>query len=350
MSTRRTKKRHWIKIPLVSLLLIILIFAASLAWVIFAPQLGYFKGKKEIVKIRSGSSRDEIVELLLEKRVIRNRKNFVFVCNLFGYTNKLKAGKYEIPLGLSNYSVLKILVKGKAAIERVTIPEGVNHRRIASILQKKIELDSSRFVQLVNDSSFTRVLGISAPTLEGYLYPDTYYLPWGLREEETIGVLVKEFQKHFPDSLKQRAAELGLTPHQAIILASIIEGEVMVDSERPIISAVYHNRLKRGILLQADPTIQYIIPGGPRRLRNRDLEIDSPYNTYKHPGLPPGPINNPGVKSILAALYPANVNYLYLVARGDGSHIFSANLQDHLRAKSQFDLYRRQVARQQRQN
>jgi UPF0755 protein len=129
-------------------------------------------------------------------------------------------------------------------------------------------------------------------------------------------------------------------------LASIIEGEAIVDGERPVIAAVYHNRLRQGILLQADPTIQYIVPGPPRRLLNRDLAIDSPYNTYRYPGLPPGPVNNPGIASIRAALYPAQVNYIYFVARGDGSHIFSHTLEEHLRAKREFDKVRARVRRE----
>ncbi|MDZ7265633.1 MAG: endolytic transglycosylase MltG, partial [candidate division KSB1 bacterium] len=133
-----------------------------------------------------------------------------------------------------------------------------------------------------------------------------------------------------------------------LTLASIIEGEAMVDSERVLVSAVYHNRLQRGMLLQADPTIQYIIPDGPRRLLNRDLRIDSPYNTYLHAGLPPGPVNNPGLRSIYAALNPAPVDYLYLVARGDGTHIFSRNLREHQIAKQKFDMYRKMVNQKRR--
>ncbi len=189
-------------------------------------------------------------------------------------------------------------------------------------------------------------LGVNAASLEGYLYPNTYSFFWGVSPREIIRTMVQEFYHHVGDSLRQRAAALGLTVHQALTLASIIEGEAVVDSERALIAAVYHNRLRQGILLQADPTIQYIVPGPPRRLRNRDLEIASPYNTYRYPGLPPGPVNNPGLVSIRAALYPAPVNYLYFVARGDGSHVFSRTLEEHLRAKRDFDRVRARVRRE----
>ena len=153
-----------------------------------------------------------------------------------------------------------------------------------------------------------------------------------------------------PNSLSNHVFEKGWTVHQILTLASIIEGEAMVDSERAMVSAVYYNRLKQGILLQADPTIQYIIPDGPRRLLRKDLAIDSPYNTYLHPGLPPGPVNNPGLKSILAAINPAHVDYLYLVAKGDGSHIFSRTLREHQIAKQRFDEFRRMINRKKKAN
>ena len=150
------------------------------------------------------------------------------------------------------------------------------------------------------------------------------------------------------EKVRNSLKELNMTQHQILTLASIIEGEAILDNERPLISSLYHNRLKKGMRLQADPTIQYILDGPPRRLLIKHLEIDSPYNTYKYSGLPPGPINNPGKASILAAIFPAETNYLYMVAVGDGSHTFSTNLTDHNRAKEEFDKVRRKVAREKR--
>jgi UPF0755 protein len=191
-------------------------------------------------------------------------------------------------------------------------------------------------------------MGVQANSLEGYLYPDTYFFTYGVQAPEVLRTLVGHFWKVYNDSLKARTEELGWTVHQVVTLASIVEGEARVDSERALISAVYHNRLKRGMLLQASPTVQFLLPDGPRRLLKRDLEIDSPYNTYRYPGLPPGPINNPGRKSLLAALWPAPVRYLYFVANGDGTHTFSYTLAQHLRAKRKLDRIRREYYRNRR--
>ncbi|UCE06706.1 MAG: endolytic transglycosylase MltG [bacterium] len=308
------------------------------------------KDSNEIVeiKIRNGLSVKAIADTLEKNGVIDNAKDFIFTTKFFGKVTKLKAGKYDLHRGLSPYKAMKVIVDGKISSTRVVIPEGATSYQIASLLSKKVEVDSANFIDLVNNPEFISSIGLETYSLEGYLFPNTYSFYWGIVEEEIIKTLVKEFHRNFTDSLKQEVIEKGWSVHQILTLASIIEGEAMVDSERAIISAVYHNRLKKGILLQADPTIQYIIPDGPRRLLKRDLEIDSSYNTYRYPGLPPGPVNNPGLQSILAAINPAQVDYIYFVAKGDGSHIFSRTWNEHLRAKAKFDQYRRMINRQKR--
>ena len=297
------------------------------------------------VKISSGSSLRTIANLLFEHKVIQDIDDFIFTTKIFRAANKLKAGKYTLPINASNYTIVKILSKGVVAAERVVIPEGFTARQIASLLQKKIEIDSAKFMSLVNDREFIAKQGLDERSLEGYLYPNTYQFYWGMNEKDVIEKLVKEFHRNVTDSIRQKIEDMDWTLSEVVTLASIIEGEAIVDSERAVISAVYHNRLRSGMLLQADPTIQYIIPNGPRRLLKKDLAIESPYNTYKHAGLPPGPVNNPGIKSILAAIEPASVPYLYFVAKGDGSHIFSYNLRQHILAKKKFDAYRREVKR-----
>jgi UPF0755 protein len=336
-------------VPLLAGISILLLGAGSISWILFSPITRGPKDESQTLKIKWGSSFDQVLDLLLEKGVIQNKAKLTLAAKILGWRDKLKAGRYEISGSISSYRLLKLLVDGKVAIDWVTIPEGKSARQIASILKKEIEIDSTRFMQLVNDSAYTRKLGIEASSLEGFLFPETYGFHWGMKPAAVISILVNQFKEHFDDSLKVRANELGLTVLEVVTLASIIEGEAVIESERPLISAVYHNRLKRGMLLQADPTIQYILEDGPRRVLKRDLEIDSPYNTYKYPGLPPGPINNPGLSSIKASLYPAHVKYLYFVAKGDGSHVFSVTLREHLRAKSQFDKYRREVRRKARE-
>ncbi|RKY89252.1 endolytic transglycosylase MltG, partial [candidate division KSB1 bacterium] len=256
---------------------------------------------------------------------------------------KIRAGKFRLSKNLSNYSILLILCKGKPIDEKITIQEGLTSQKICSILKDTLEIDSTKFISLLTDKEFINELGIDADNLEGYLFPETYYFPCGISEKEIIKKMVGEFHKVFNDSLKKRARELNFSVHEIVTLASIIEGEAKIDDERNKISAVFHNRLKRRMRLQADPTIQYIIKDGPRRLLLKDLKIESPYNTYLHRGLPPGPICNPGKKSIIAALYPSCENYLYFVAKGDGSHIFSRTKKEHLKAKRNLDLLRRQL-------
>ncbi len=307
------------------------------------PPAARFAKREVVVKIPLGTPLTQIAKMLYEEGVIVNIKNFIFTANLFQHTNKVKAGQYQICTGLSNYDVLKILVRGKVSEEKISIPEGYTSRQIASLFQRKLEIDSTQFMQWVMNEDFTHSLGVEQPSLEGYLYPDTYFFQWGNDAPTVIKRLVNEFHRNYNDSLKQKTLEMGWPMNHIVTLASIIEGEAMLDRERSIISAVYHNRLRKGMLLQADPTIQYLIPDGPRRLLKRDLTIVSPYNTYLHPGLPPGPVNNPGIESIIAAIQPADVPYLFFVAQGDGSHHFSGTLQEHLRAKRHFDQYRREV-------
>ncbi|MFQ5822745.1 MAG: endolytic transglycosylase MltG [bacterium] len=330
------------------LLLVISIISVSFYWIFLSPTIVGSKDEMFTLKIQRGTSFDAILDLMLSNGIIQNKTKIKLAAKILGWRSKLKAGKYEISGKTSSYRLLKTLVDGHVAMEWVTIPEGKNARQIASILKQKVEIDSARFLQLVTDSLYTKKLGINAPNLEGFLFPETYSFYWQIKSEEIIPVMVNQFKKQFDDSLRSRTEELGFSVSELITLASIIEGEAVIDSERTLISAVYHNRLKKGMLLQADPTIQYIIEDSPRRLLKKDLEIDSPYNTYKYSGLPPGPINNPGLASIKASLFPAKVKYLYFVAKKDGSHTFSTTLQEHLRAKSHFDQYRRKVRQMKR--
>lgn len=342
-------RKIWTRITIIFIIILLCWLSMGYYWLFVRHNYPALTSEtpKEI-KIKTGMEFHEIAVNLYKNKIIENIGFFKLTARLTQTMNRLKAGKYMIPHGLSNWSVIKLLTEGKVQLERITIPEGRTFEYYASILQEKIEIDSTTFCELVHDSSFTRNLGIDAPTLNGYLFPDTYFFTWGMSEKQCIQVMVNQFKKVFPDSIIDRDADMNLTRHQMVILASLIEGEVQLDEEYAIVSAIYRNRLKRGMLLQSCPTIQYIIPDGPRRLLNRDLEIDSPYNTYIYPGLPPGPINNPGKKSLLGAANPADVNYLYMVARGDGGHRFSSSLRGHLNAKHIFDIYRRQVNREKR--
>lgn len=318
----------------------------AVIWLFFSPIVEGRSIDSFPLKINKGSSFYSIINLLEKNEIVAGSFKLKSTARLLNLRSKLKAGKYEIKGGISSYTLLKQLTEGGVTIESVRILEGIQAKQVAGILKQQVEIDSARFMQLTRDPHFIKKLGINTESLEGFLFPDTYNFYWGIKPENIISTMVNEFNKHFNDSLRSRAAERGRSVVEILTLASIIEGEAVLDSERPTISAVYHNRLKRGMRLQADPTIQYVIDGGPRRLLNRDLKIDSPYNTYRYKGLPPGPINNPGLASIKASLYPEDVNYLYFVANGDGSHTFSRTLKEHLRAKAKFDQFRRKIKRQ----
>lgn len=317
-------------------------------WILFSPVVTGDEQTRHAVEIQRGLSFDRIMQLLRIEDIIQHDFKPRFVARVLGLRSKLKAGRYELEGGLSSYRLLRKLVAGEVTNITVTIPEGLQSRQIAALLAKEVGLDSASFVALVNDVEFTSQLGVQATSLEGFLFPNTYRLPFGITPQRVIRLLVHEFHRQFNDSLRSRALQGKYSLLELVTLASIIEGEAVIDSERPIISAVYRNRLRRGMRLQADPTIQYIVNDGPRRLLKKDLAIDSPYNTYKYSGLPPGPINNPGLASLMASFNPAKVGYLYFVANGDGSHTFSKTLTEHLRAKAKFDRYRRDVSRAKR--
>lgn len=302
----------------------------------------------DVVIIPKGSGISRIAQILDEADAVYHPNIFKTAAKISGYDTKLRAGKFKLPEKANNWELLQLLSSGKPYEEKVTLPEGLMSKQMASILQEKASIDSMAFMNAVMDSSLAKELGVDAENLEGYLFPETYHITWGASGETVARQLVKQFFIELPDSAKEKAKELGCSLHQMVTLASIIEGEAIKREESEIISAVYHNRLKKRIRLEADPTIQYIIPDGPRRLLHKDLEIDSPYNTYKYYGLPPGPIKNPGRNAIAAALNPAEVPYLFFVAKGDGSHVFSTTYQQHLRAKSDFDKVRRRVAREKR--
>jgi UPF0755 protein len=313
-------------------LICLLLFYVSIQWLVIPIP---WKAEKDSVSIlvRPGDSMSRIVQGLNEAKIINDGRGLLFLAKLLGKDRHIQVGRYDFQKGMTLYSVFTKLSKGDVNLSQVTIPEGRTIKQIAGILQREIKIDSSDFVGIATDSLFARSLGVPASTLEGYLFPDTYKFSWGTSSEKIARMMADQFKQTFTDSLQRRAEAIGFTLTEVVSLASLIEAEVKVEEERKIISAVYHNRLKRRMLLQSCPTVIYALPEVELPLLLKHLEIDSPYNTYKHPGLPPGPICNPGRASILAALYPAEVNYIYFVSKGDGTHIFSSTLIDHNRAR-----------------
>ncbi len=329
-----------------ALLVLIGVWLAIQIWIPWPISLD---SNQRTIHIEYGMTPEDIAHSLESHGVIRDATWFLRTTRLYGTTGRLRAGVYSLETGLSPYQAMQQLTQGKQKLVKVTFPEGLNLKEMAEIAHHKLAVDSARFVSLARDSLFIESLNMDVPSLLGYLFPETYYFSYGLFEQKVLKTMVIEFSNQIADSLRPRALELGFTFHEIVTLASIIEGEAILDDEKPLIASVYHNRLRLGMPLQADPTIQFIIPDGPRRLLHRDLEIDSPYNTYLYSGLPPGPISNPGKKALLAALYPAESSYLYFVADGTGGHTFSEHHSEHLQAKRKFDRIRAKVARERQQ-
>jgi UPF0755 protein len=299
------------------------------------------------VTIPKGASLKEVSTTLQDYNIIRNERSFLLAVKTLGYEKDMPAGRFKLVKASTNFDIIDQLVNGIQVNKRVTILEGWTIDVIAEELHDKIGIDQDEFKSACTNELLLWKWGISEKTVEGYLFPNTYLFSEEEDVQDIIGRMINEYKQRITLEFRDRMQELGMEEKEIITLASIIEGEAIYDKERAIISGVYHNRLNIGMRLQADPTIQYIINDSPRRLLNKDLKIKSPYNTYLNKGLPPGPINNPGIESIKAALYPAETDYIYFVARGDGFHTFSRTKEEHNIAKRKFQKIRRQLKKQQ---
>ncbi len=271
----------------------------------------------------------------LESRgIIKSRDWFSLYARVRGLPSNLKSGIYTFPRDAGWSEVVSTLKKGRGLEVRFTVTEGMMGFEVAERARSWLGVPRDSFMAAMRDTSLERELGIK-PTpagVDGYLYPTTYVVPMRMRARDLVKVMTHEFIARWQPEWDARVGELHMTRHQIVTLASIIEAEVRYRPDRPYVSAVYHNRLKRGMPLQADPTIIYAYGRRLHRVWERQLQIRSPYNTYLNPGLPPGPISQPSDSSLIAALYPAPIGYLYFVAQPDGKHIFSASYADHLAA------------------
>lgn len=285
------------------------------------------------IDIQRGMGLKEVASLLWNKGLIRDGFTFELLTIFKKLQGEIKAGEYALSPSLTMPQILSELVNGNYLKSHLTIPEGYNLYQIAELLAKKGFGNKERFIRLTQDKEFISNLGISANTLEGYLFPETYCFFKGVKEEETIKIMVAQLRKVITPEDENQARNLGLSFHQILTLASMIEKETSDSEERRLVSAVFHNRLKADIPLESDPTVIYaFLPDFDGNLKRKDLFIDSPYNTYKHKGIPPGPIANPGLKAIEAALHPAPVDYLYFVAMNNGKHKFSTKRKEHKEA------------------
>lgn len=280
-----------------------------------------------------GTSLKSISRQLAQKQVIPNAFFFEYMARLEKKGNQLKAGEYEFPAGAKPIHILELMIAGRVKLYTITIPEGWNLRQIAALLAEK------SFAIPSENSDLLKPLGVEAASLEGYLFPETYTYDRSATGKKLIQDMVKMFRKKVTPELVALAQRQGLTLHQWVTLASIVEKETAQTSERPLIASVFLNRLKIGMPLQTDPTVIYGIKNFNGNLTRNDLATNTPYNTYTNPGLPPGPICSPGLDALNAVLNPIPTQYLYFVAKGDGTHYFSSSLEEHNQAVRTYQLH-----------
>jgi UPF0755 protein len=322
---------------------IVIVFVGLLVALIGAVSIGYWIERPVILEapvdliVAPGDATREIAGKLDSAGLIHSPLAFRWLARWRQIDRHLRPGRYRFEGQLHLSDILNRLHDGNAVKVTVTIPEGWTMARMAQYLANELGFDADSLLKLVKDPALLASWAPGSASLEGYLWPETYNFYWGVAPREVIGELLRNAKVVFADSLTARASELGMTRHQILTLASLIEAEASEGDERGLIAGVFHNRLRDGWLLQCDPTVIYALGGLPPggALQKSDLSFDSPYNTYLYPGLPPGPICNPGRASIYAALYPESTDAMYFVADGDGSHRFSRTLSQHNSARTQ---------------
>jgi peptidoglycan lytic transglycosylase G len=333
-----------LRLIIVSVILVIAIFFIGIFLYLSGENGDLSKDGIVRITIPHGSSAWKTAYILRDNELVKDPRRFVYYLKARKISGSLKAGTYEFLASASTITIAEKLIHGDEVTVDITIPEGWMSSQIAGKFHHEGVCDSSKFMEYVKSTTTISEYGINdLKSLEGFLYPETYNFKLNLKADVVVNSLVDEFLSNvgiewINDAKSHKFGLAGI-----VTLASIVQGEFQLVDEAPIVASLYTNRLNTGMKLQADPTVQYVIPDGPRRLSLRDLRIDNRYNTYKYKGLPPGPINNPGIAALKAALNPAKTNWVYMVARGDGGHTFTTNYNDHLKAKRRLDAIRRQV-------
>ena len=331
-----------------TIIVLFLVVIGATAWRVYRRVLEPYKGyqaAEQFVDLRPGSGASEIGRRLVEAGVVRDRLTFQVALWLSWEARHLQAGEYRFDRPVTPADVIDRIRRGDVYEHRVTFPEGLTIAEMAALFESRGLGTGASFVEAAKDTSLVNAYDPSARDLEGYLFPQTYALPRGTPASTLVRLMVEGFDKAFPSELRHAAAERGLPVRQVITLASLVEKETPRDDERPLVAAVYLNRLERRMPMQCDPTVIYALRKAGKyngNLTRENLEFDSPYNTYRYPGLPPGPIAAPGRPSLEAAAMPAAVDYLYFVSRNDGSHVFASTLEEHNRnvRKYQVDYFR----------
>ena len=295
----------------------------------------------KVITIPAGQPFTVTTEVLAQTDTIKDPYKFKIIARLKGYDKKLQAGEYALSAAMSPLKILQKMANGEVKLYKLTVPEGLNLYQIAALVDEAGLASKNSFIAAATNADLAHQLGLDAETLEGYLFPETYFFPKNLPLKTIISTMVNRFRQIFNSTWQQRAKQLGFSNHQIVILASIIEKETGAPFERPLVSSVFHNRLNKKMRLESDPTVIYGLKNFDGNLKRKHLQTPTPYNTYKSSGLPAGPIANPGKKSLEAALYPADTKFIYFVSKKDHTHQFSTNLKDHNRAVQKYQLRRR---------
>lgn len=315
----------WLTVASIAALFLLLV--GGWLWWQFQP-VG--RGSLRLVQVPPGMSARQIGRKLQQMGIIRRAWAFEWVVRWKGWSDRLKPGQYELRPSMSPLQIVRIIAEGRVATSWVTIPEGYTLRQIAHVLEERGVANAEEFLRLATTEGDTFKASFPLPkNLEGYLFPNTYRFPRGTGARQAIQSMVSLLEREVYQKYREEIERSGFSFHQILTIASLIEREAKVPEDRPLISAVIRNRLGRDMKLEIDATVLYALGKHKPRVLYRDLEIDSDYNTYRRKGLPPGPIANPGIVCIEAALRPAQVDYLYYVARPDGSHIFTRTLEEH---------------------
>jgi UPF0755 protein len=330
-------------------------------WLAFAPNTESYDGFRG-VKIPAGASFEATLDSLETAGLLRSRTSLTWFGTATGWRRQVKPGHYRFESGASNLAMLDKIRKGRQDPIRVTIPPGVRPGVLAAVLRRDLDLDSAAFREALRDEDLARELGTDTAHLFGFMRPNSFDIYWTTSATGVVRRLKTEWERFWTDEMQQQADNLGLTKEQVLTMASIVEWEARVPEERARVAGVYLNRLlgrtpAGRMRLQADPTVQYALMevegGRMRRLLFQDYQLDHPYNTYRIDGLPPGPITNPSESSVRAVVQPEDHNYLFFVARGDGTHVFSRTFAEHQRAaaayRSMMQERRREQAERERE-
>jgi UPF0755 protein len=339
----------------VGVLVVLVLAAGAVAYAGWSRVQTPYKGSTEpdvFVEVKPGAGPGTIGQQLVAAGVVRDAPTFRMAVWITGRARDLKAGEYRFDAPISAVDVVEKLARGDVHRRAITFREGLTIAEMAAVYQQSGFGEADAFVKAASDPGSIRELDPAAPDLEGYLFPETYLLPRGTSAADLVAQMVALFKKTFTPAMREAITAQGLSVREAVTIASLVEKETAVAEERPVVAAVYLNRKRIGMPMQADPTVIFALQRAGRydgNIRREDLQFDSPYNTYRYPGLPPGPIAAPGRGSLEAVAKPATVEYLYFVSRNDGSHVFAATLEEHNRnvREWQIEYFRRQRQQQQ---